>query len=135
MSSVPRKTQKYSYLPSIGFQNSYMELLRVPWGTFHQRKKFKKISVNVEILVICEKHGIFRSTKLVLKSVKNGNVFRGKKSYWRAQDRLVQVGKKILSSLDQYLGRYEPLLSCELFRFDRKSLQFCPKKKDRNESK
>ena len=77
LSSVPRKTQKYSYLPSIGFQNSYMELLRIPWGTFHQRKKFKKISVNVEILIICENHGIFRITKLVLRSVKNGNVFRG----------------------------------------------------------
>ena len=41
------------------------------------KKKEKNKTENVEISIICEKHGIFRSTKLVLKFVKNRQCFQG----------------------------------------------------------
>ena len=35
----------------------------VSQGTFHQRYNFKKIPGNMDILIICEKYGIFRIKK------------------------------------------------------------------------
>ena len=73
--SVPRKIQLY--LPFTRFQNSYMELQTLPQGAYHQRKRFKKITENVEILVKCEKHGISRNKKLVLMPEKTA-IFSGR---------------------------------------------------------
>ena len=74
-------------------------------GFISLAKEFKKIPGNMEILIICEKQGTFQRAKLELKSVKNGNVVRGTKLYYHVQDTVVQLGKKILSSLDEYFTR------------------------------